>query len=373
MLILNRYLTKDFLVIFGMTLLVVTFIMCVSAVIKAIDLLSRGVSGWFIFQVFALNIPFILSFSIPISVLTANLLLFSRLSHDGEITAMKACGLSLWQIVSPVILLAIAVSLLCIYINASLAPVSHFMQRRVLVNLGVEEPINLLEEGRFVRDFPGLMIYVGKKDRKRVSDIVVYELGENGIQRNIRAKTGTLTTDRPRQQLVIDLTDVRIDEPDPQHPMDLSRSRYVPAERYQFKLDLSGILRQDKISKKAVDMTFRELIEAIRNVRAAFPQLQEGELRQQRMKMILSFNERLALSLACFAFTLLGIPLGIKSHRKESSAGIGISLLLVFVFYFFIILADSLVGHPEVRPDLFVWIPVVGAEILGLVLLQRAH
>ena len=89
--------------------------------------------------------------------------------------------------------------------------------------------------------------------------------------------------------------------------------------------------------------------------------------------MVVESNKRLALSLSCFAFTLLGIPLGIKSHRKESSIGVGISLFLVFIFYFFIILANSLVGHPEYRPDMIVWIPVIFSEIFGFYLLYRAN
>ena len=73
---LNRYLTQDYLVIFGMTLLVFTFVMCLGAVIKAIDLGARGVSGFLILKVFSYNIPYMLMFSIPISVLTGVLLLW---------------------------------------------------------------------------------------------------------------------------------------------------------------------------------------------------------------------------------------------------------------------------------------------------------
>ena len=152
--LLHRYLAKDFLVIFGMTLLVFTFVMYIGAVIKAIDLMARGVSGGVILRVFAYNIPYTLAFSIPISVLTAVLLLFSRLSFDGEISAMKSSGIGMWQICSPVLLLAVLLSFVCIYVNAFAAPNSHFARRRLLMNIGVDEPLELIEEGRWVRDFP---------------------------------------------------------------------------------------------------------------------------------------------------------------------------------------------------------------------------
>ncbi|HBA86243.1 MAG TPA: hypothetical protein DCZ95_19345 [Verrucomicrobia bacterium] len=370
--IINKYLAGDFLMMFVMTLLVFTFVMYVGAIIKAIDLLSRGVSGLLILRIFSLNIPFTLAFSIPMSVLTTVLLLFGRLSFDGEITAMKACGLSLWQITSPVVLISILLSFLCVYINGSLMPESHFARRKVLMDVGVEEPINLLEEGRFIRDFPGLMVYVGKKSEKEVSDVIVYEMDPKGVKRNVRAKRGTVQYDKKTKVLLINLFDVRIDQPDRDNPMDISKSRFITAKEYPVKLDFAQLAGDGKISKKAPDMTYVELIQAIGNVKEAFPDLEPEDMQKQRMKLVVDANQRLALSISCFAFTLLGIPLGLKSHRKESSIGIGISLLLVFVFYLFIIISDALVGYPQYRPDLIVWIPVLLAQGAGFMLVHRA-
>ena len=371
--VLNKYIVHDFLVTFILTVMIFTFIMCAASVLKAIDLLARGVSGWSILQVFLFNIPFILTFSIPISVLTTILLQFGRMSFDGEVTAMKACGLSMWQIVSPIVLISIGLSFFCFYLHNSLAPKSHFAQRRVLVKVGMEEPVNLLEEGRFVKDFPGLMVYIAKRDGRKVSDIVVYEMRGDGVVRNIRAKSGELKADKAKQQMLIDLYDVRIDQPDKDHPLDPSRSRFLNAKYYPVKLDISDLLDEGKIAKKTADMTYLELIHAIRDVRGVYPNLENEDLLKQRMKTVVELNERLALSLSCFAFAMLGIPLGLISRRRESSIGIGISLLVVFFFYFFIILADSLVKSPQYHPDLIVWIPILLAEIVGLVLLEKAN
>ena len=107
------------------------------------------------------------------------------------------------------------------------------------------------------------------------------------------------------------------------------------------------MLDEGKIAKKTADMTYLELIHAIRDVRGVFPDLENEDLLKQRMKTVVELNERLALSLSCFAFAMLGIPLGLISRRRESSIGVGISLLVVFFFYFFIILADSLVKSPQ--------------------------
>ena len=74
--VLNRYVAGDFLKSFLATLFVLTFVMYVGAVVQAIDYMSRGISGPLIMKIFALNIPFTLSFVIPMSVLTTVLLHF---------------------------------------------------------------------------------------------------------------------------------------------------------------------------------------------------------------------------------------------------------------------------------------------------------
>ncbi|NCD33916.1 MAG: YjgP/YjgQ family permease [Spartobacteria bacterium] len=370
---ITRYILKDYVATLVMTILVFTFVMCVGTVIKAIDLVARGVSFGIILQVFLANIPFILSFTIPMSSLTTVLLIFSRLSLDGEITAMKASGITMWQIISGPILMSILLSGLCVYLNSWAAPNSHFANRKILRSVGVEQPINLLEEGRFVRDFPNVMIYVGSKSDNKLGDIVVYELGDKGVKRNIRAKSGDIITDNTNHIIYVEMYDVRIDQPSEDAPMDLSKSKTVNARKYPVRLDFSQLMDDDRITKKVPDMTMPELINAVKNVRQAYPDLNEKDLLIQRMKLVVSANERLALSLACFSFTILGIPLGFKNKRKESSIGIGVSLLIVFLFYLFIIIADSLVRSPHLHPDMIIWIPVMISEIAGLLLIKRAN
>lgn len=367
--VLHRYLMTDYLIAFGMTLLVITFVMSLGAVVRAIDLGARGVSGSILLQIFALNVPYLLTFTLPMSVLTATLLLFGRLSFDGELTAMRASGMSLWQIIAPIILLSVLLSLLCIWITAEIAPRARHAMRKVLVQLGVEDPVNLLEAGRFVKDFPGLSIYVGERSGNRVTDVIVYELGAQGADTHIRAKHGAIRTDRQAKVMFIDLYEVRIDRRE-KKGREAGQTHYLNASHYPIRLDFADLQRRP-VRRKVSDMTFRELIEAMQDVRKGFPELKAEDVDRQRMSVAVEANKRLALSISCFAFTLLAIPLGMRSKRKESTIGVGISLLLVFVFYLFIVVANSLVKYPEYRPDLIAWIPVIGAQIAGGVLLYR--
>lgn len=369
--VVNRYLLGDFLKSFLLAVAVLTFVMYVGAVIQAIDYMSRGISGPLILKIFALNIPFTLTFVIPMSVLTTVLLHFGRLSADGEITALKSCGVSLWQVAAPVLLCAAALSAVCLFINAELSPRSHFARRQMLRELGEEDPLALLDEGRFVNDFPGVKIYIGKKSDTLLEDIILYQFGDNGARAEVRARSGRVAFNPETRVMEITLEQVRMTEFDRADPEDLSKARNLSADRYPVVLDLRQMLKKGKANKKATDMTFPELVKAVQNVRQAFPDIQEANVPRMRAKMAVDANQRLALALSCFAFALLGIPLGIRAHRKESSIGIGLALVLLFLFYLFIIISDALVDRPEWRPDLIPWIPVLGCQLIGFLLLNK--
>lgn len=373
--ILNRYIVFDYLVIFLSALGLITFVMTVGALVKAVDLMSRGISPMLITKFFFQNVPYILSFSMPISTLFAALLLFGRLSMDNEISAMKACGLSLWRMVAPLILLSVLFSAVCVYINCEVAPNAKHANKQLLRSAGVETPINLLEEGRFINDFPGLMIYVGRKNGNTVKDVVAYELADNGqIKRSVRAKKGDIEPDNDQRTLTVKLYDVRMEMPDLDDPHDVSKTTYVNAEYYPIVLDFEEMLgnsSKPRMRKRGA-MTITQLIDHIRNVKRDFPMLSDADLEIQKSRFVIEANRRISTAIACFSFMLIGIPLGVKSHRKETSIGMVMSLGIVFAYYIFIVVAKALAEYPSLHPNLVLWIPLLGTQLLGLILIRRS-
>ncbi len=359
---IRRYILSDLFVTFVMTFVVFTFVMCIGVVFKATDLLAAGAAWRPILRLLVSGMPAAFSFSIPFSALTAVLLVFGRLSADGEITAMRACGLNNWQIAGSPILLAILLMVLCVYINNELAPRSHLQRRQFVSQLSMTSPMDLLEESRFIYDFPGVILYVGKKQDNRIEDVRIYDsTGE--VRREIKAEYGFV--EMVGTDMVIKLHNGRVDPFFDDRPGALDFGVYSST--------ITNILSNQPYTPRQDDMTMSELLDGVGNIPARYPDLPVEDRGKQRMLLLVELNKRLALSCACLAFVWLGIPLGVKAHRKESSLGIGLSLCLVFSFYLFIIIAESLSGRPELRPDVIVWVPVVVAMIVGAWLMERSQ
>ena len=71
-----------------MSLLIITFVVSLSVIFKLTDLLAKDVSARPLLAILATSIPLALVFALPQAGLISSLLVFGRLSSDGEITAM---------------------------------------------------------------------------------------------------------------------------------------------------------------------------------------------------------------------------------------------------------------------------------------------
>lgn len=368
---IHRYLLRDFLSTFGMALTVMTLMLYMGAVMRGLDYVARGVPGWVLIKIFTLNIPYLLSFSIPIATVVATLLMFGRLSTDGEFTAMRAGGLSTWQIVSPVVLAGAVLSIICLVIHYEIAPESRYARRVALVSVDELDPMDLLDEGRFV-SFPGLEVWITRKRGNEIEDVEIYELDEEGKPtQTIRARDGRIRVIEEAERMRVVLNDVQIQHPDPDSPQDLTRAHVIDMDSYAFYLDYAEYKRDGAPARNIKDMRARRLLNVVKNVDEDFPDLPPLRREEVRMKALVETHKRLGLSMACISFVLLGIPLGMTNPRRESHAGIPIGLGMVIVFYAFIMTADSLRYLPWLLPDYIIWIPVLASQLAGLFMIRK--
>ena len=364
--LLQRYLGSAFLVSFCSALLILTFVMSLGVIFQVMNLLSRGVMWGPLLWILACGVPASLSFSIPVSAMVSTLLMFGRLSADGEITAMKSCGVGMWQIMITPLLFAALLSGLCFYINSTVSPNGFYAQSRIRRQLATTAPLKLLTAGRVVREFvDGMSVYIGAVNDNELTDVRIWDSREEGVTREIAAQRGVVMTNAPGGGVVIELHDVTVD------PLYADSPGPVFCKSWSVDIGLRKSSRGG--SKRPPYMTLSELIEARKSLKRGEDIVTKDEAARKMMSLTLHIQRRLVLSVSVFVFVLLGVPLGVVAHRRESSVGIGISLLLVFVFYLVVSVAESLERMPQVRPDLMIWIPVVAVVALGWWLAERSN
>lgn len=367
--ILQKYIIRQVLVTLGMTVAVFTLVLLLGGIMKEMGrfLVNQQLGLQAVGMFLLLVTPYFLSFSLPMSMLATALLVFGRLSADNEITALRASGVSLWQVAAPVVVVAAVMAGVCVYINAALAPACRFEFRTLFVRLGMERPMALLPEGTLIDDFPGVRLFIGRKrDQDHlIENVILQVLDETGrpISR-LEARRGTVHVLPATNKLLLDLREVRGDLRDPNDPTNIQKIRAgTTAQRYPIELDLGRLLRRARSAKRLGDFTLRELwAEAAR--------LQSQGI--DPAAVMWEGHQRVAMAVACVSFTLIGIPLGLKTSRRETSIGIALSLALAFAYYFVVITANAVKDRPELYPEAILWSPNLLYEGIGLWLLWRA-
>lgn len=369
-----------------MTVAVFTFVLLLANVLKEVLalLIQQQASLGLIFKAIGLLIPFVMVFALPMGMLTAALLIFGRFSADHELTATRAGGISLLALISPVLLLSLALSCVCALINMHVAPKCRVAYKALLAEVGLRYAGMFLPEKTFVKISTNYIVYIGKENEGHLEDILIYDLDSQGrVKSYARAETGRLhinETNRVFRLFLRDAWHVSIFE---------GKHNAWKLREANISYTNAPAARPDG-EVRITDMTFFQLRDELNRLehRIGVPApLLHGspEDRQKKLREMYSNREDLttpikvqihrqvAFSFACVGFTLVGIPLGIRVHRRETTFGIAMALILVLAYYSFIILSESLDTRPEFFPHLLVWVPNFLFQALGIVLLVRAN
>ncbi len=343
-------------------------------------LASSHVSPLLMVKAILYLIPFVWVFALPMGMLTATLLVFGRFSADQELTAARASGVSLMSLIMPVLLLSLFCCTLSAWFNMDLGPRCRVAYVGLIRDLRAEIVNAQLPEGRFIRDFPGYIFYVEKNNGGKLENVMIYRLqNETNVDTTLHALRGQLKPDRANNQLILDLFDAQ--------SVTVGGNDAISSFP-TLTLNLSLSSATNRVNKPSVsDMTFLQLRQELHDLEnlhlpigtnsSDTLRVQMKTLRQQQKDFTepvrVAMNRQVAFSFACFGFTLVGIPLGIRVHRRETNIGIAMALLLVVVYYAFIMLGQSLAARPEFCPHLILWLPNFIFQAVGAVLLWRAN
>lgn len=362
--LIDRFISRELIVNLSFAVAVLSLVLVVGNIFRRLLplLVNHDVPVEYLLTFIAYVLPFSLIFTIPWGLLTAILLVFGRLSADNELIALRSNGVSISRICTSLAVVALACTAICLWLNVEVAPAAQQKLRTTVLDLATRNPMALFGSDQVIDQFPGRKIYVGKKEGNRLENIIVFEMNERSMPMRVtHARTGVLEADLPNQQILMHLYDARYQQRDEQDPFDLRRVRDgINMAEGTLPISLEELYQKEKKRTSRSAMSLEQLME----------QLKSDDRKEQSASRT-EISKRFSFPFACLAFALIGVPLGITAHRRETSMGYLLSLVVAFFYFLFIILADTLRGNANVHPELLVWFPNVLFIAIGAVLFRR--
>ena len=338
---LNIYVTKAFLATFLTAIGILTFGMTGARLMKVFEYISSGVPAVNAFTFLLYVLPIVLAFTIPWAALVSVMLVFGRLSADNEITAMRSSGISILQIVSPIIVIAFFLTCICLYLQLQIGPYYLGKARTMVKNVLVDQPTSIFEPG-LPNKFNDLLIYIGGKENNVIREVQVYRLGKDGFwDQDVTAARGVVEVDKNKQVMNVILHNATI------AAHEGNTVRHTFSETLTFTIDYG--------------MKFTS--ENVLDILARLSLLKK--LGQDTTDLEVELNQRVALALAPIAFLLLGMPLAVRTSRRETSVGLFLSVLLAGIYFGGVLISDALRESPKLYPQYLVWIPPALFQIFG--------
>jgi lipopolysaccharide export system permease protein len=228
--LLSRYLLRELAppFLFGLTAL--TSLMLLSQIAKKFgSLVGKGLPWSVIGEVFLLSVPFIVAMTLPMAVLIAVLYAFSHLAADNEITAMRASGISVYQILAPVLAWGAVMSALNFAFVDQVLPRSNARLRSLLIDIGRKKPTFELRE-QVINEVPPSQYFLraGRIDAAtgRLKDITIYDVGGEASRRVIYADSGLMAYAEGQTDLSLRLYDGAIHQYRPNDPLTFQLTYY---------------------------------------------------------------------------------------------------------------------------------------------------
>ncbi|HEV7367306.1 MAG TPA: LptF/LptG family permease [Gemmatimonadales bacterium] len=283
--LLNRYLLRQLAAPFIFALAAQTSLMLLSQVAKKFGaLVGKGLPWTVIGEVFALSLPFIVAMTLPMAVLLAVLYTFSHLAADNEITAMRASGISVYQVLTPVLVWGACMAAFNFAFVDQVLPRTNARLRSLLIDIGRKKPTFELRE-QVINEVPPSQYFLraSRIDAAtgRLRGITIYDVGGEASRRVIYADSGSMAYAEGQTDLSLRLYDGSIHQYRPSEPTRFQLTYFsvndirVKNVYDQLERNTSESIRGDR------EMSTCEMLQVIREARQ-----EQEEARQDRADLV---------------------------------------------------------------------------------------
>ncbi|MCL4781682.1 MAG: LptF/LptG family permease [Bryobacterales bacterium] len=363
--LLSRYVLIECVrgTVLGVTLF--TFVLFLQRIGKLFEPMVRGSASLTdVAWLFALVLPPALTFTIPLGVLVGVLIGLSRMASDGEITAIRASGVSARLLLRPVLIFAGITTLFTGFGTTVLTPAAiketyHVLNRLIADQLTAEIQPRIFEE-----QFPGMVLYVG--------DVIP---GHTVRWRNV-----FIADTRPPEERDAANPDGKSNGPLITVARETIATPDIKNNRIQLSLIDGTTHEPGETDNEYFNSSFPRSEQVLvaqppRELRAkAYAEMDMGSLRRElgnNVEAQIEWHQRLALPFACLLLCLIGMPLGVSTRRGGKSTAVVLTVALAFLYYVGLVTAVGLARGQTMPAWLAMWLPNILFGLTGIVLIMR--
>ena len=359
---IHKYVIKEISTPALLSLLIFTFVLLMGRIPRLTELvINKGVPAAEMGRLFCYLLPTFFSITVPLSFLLGILLAFGRLSADSEFVALKASGISLYTLVRPVLLMAVAFTLLTGWMTNVVEPVSKSAFRSMLFGIASSSASISVKPGVFNDEFEGIVLYAHGMDERQgiMQDVFISDERNSETPAVITASKGRFISNPDNYSLTLRLNNGSIHR----RPEKTGLTTYqtISFSNYDINLDMEKQLSGSERRRSRSELSWSELNKAI----ATSPKA------ESRYRLLAEKHERIVIAFAPLALVLVGVPLGLQSQRSGKGAGFALALLVFLVYYILLSFAGTLADKGLLPAAVILWLPNLCFLLGGAYFLHR--
>jgi LPS export ABC transporter permease LptG/LPS export ABC transporter permease LptF len=354
--ILDRYLVREIVVPFCLWLLLLTFVLMMPPIMQyAEQLIAKGVSWPIIVRVLLTLVPQALGITIPMALLLGVLIGLGRLSADREFVVLQACGVSLFRVLRPIIVLAVAAWAATSYVMIVALPSANQTFREITFNAVASKAESDIKPRVFFTQFPNRVLFVREVEPGGGwRDVFLADDTHQGQRDVYFAGRGTLLVDRVKKivELALDRGTRYTTFADRPEAHDISSF-----ERLVLNMDAETVFPRTQLMKGSNEMTVSELRDKI------------AENRKARLPSGLEYytiQQKFAIPVACLVLALIGVGLGVSNRRDGKLAGFVVGIGVIFLYYVLLWMSRAGAIGGRIDPGFAAWIANIVLGIAGI-------
>ncbi len=313
-------------------------------------------------RLFCYLFPNIFLYSIPMAAMMGVIISFTRLSADAEILAFKASGISLYQMVPPVLLISFFIALITGYFSVSLIPKAEVAMKQLMFQVAKEKIDKGIKEQQFTEALGDLVVYVDSIDKKSGDWENVWVSDMRGQVNPIitMAQSGSMTAYIDQMLVHIVLKNGSLHRPDGKRSQIISFDSYTINMPLQTPTVFDG---EDVTEMSSGSMTMAQLQESATLL---------GRDTKYGKKRLIHYHKRLTLPVGCFILSLLGMPLGLLAGPGRKAVGIPLGLGFFIFYYILFTLGKSLADDTQMPIVIAMWLPNIIFFLIALYFIRQS-